>query len=637
MFHRVQAVASGLRVVVNKLLRRFGLGEEGFFLVLAVLIGVAAAAAAVGFHEFIAWTRDLLYIRMNTIVPLYSGSGVVLLVLLPAFGGLAVGLISRFVVRVRSGSGIIDVLESVSRGTGRVDPAVAVEKILTSGITIGSGGSAGAEGPIVQIGAGIASGFGALFGVARQHMPVLIGCGSAAGISAIFNSPIGGVLFTLEVILRDFSVRTFTPVVIAAVVANLATKAIFQSFGTDFDAIFRLPAVAEPLEAFRLIHLLNFTVLGIACGLAGLSLVRLMHWTERQFARLRLASLFRPMLGGAVLGLLGVIYIVAINWGFLDRPKLIEPHHYPMPAFFGDGYGAMRQMFESGFYSQMGAGKLATVLVFLLAAKLLGTCLTLGSGGSGGVIAPSLFLGAVTGGLLGMAMRTFGIGPPLDPLVYALIGMGAVLAAVVHAPLAAVLILFEVTRQNGVMLPGMLSCVVAAGVARVLFRDSIYTLGLRQRGVTVGHGGDLALLRRMNVEQVPLEPAMVVRAGDSFQRVLDLIGSSGSSDIVVVDAQGFYAGMVVEDDIQTALIQREAVPLLLVGELMRPEIPMIRTADDLAAVLNIFSRLEVDRLPVGAAAVGSPTAASRSAGRVIGLISRAAVMKKYQASLTGEG
>lgn len=631
MLHRIQSLqsaATGLRLIINTLLRRLGLGDESFLLILAVLIGAAAAAAAVGFHQLIDATRHLLYNRLNDHIPLYSGAGVWLLFLLPAAGGLAVGLISRFVVRVRSGSGIIDVMESVSRGTGRIDPAVAVEKILTSGITIGSGGSAGAEGPIIQIGAGIASGFGSLFGIARQHMPVLIGCGSAAGISAIFNAPIGGVLFTLEVILRDFSIRTFTPVVIAAVVANLATGGIFHRvLGQHFDAIFTLPAVADALKPIELIHLLNFTVLGIACGLVGLALIRLMHFMEGRFAKLPVHKTLRPMLGGALLGLLGVLFITVIGWGLLGREKLFAIQDYVMPAFFGDGYPAMKRMLESDFYSQMTTGKVVIVLLFLLGAKLLGTCFTLGSGGSGGVIAPSLFLGAVTGGLLGLAMRTVGAGPPLDPLVYALIGMGAVLAAVVHAPLAAVLILFEVTRQNGVMLPGMLSCVVAAGVARVIFRDSIYTLGLRQRGVAVGSAGDLALLRRMSVEQVPLEPAAVVRAGDPFQHILDLIESTGAGDFVVVDGQGIYAGMVVGEDIQTALIQHEAVPLLLVGELMRPEIPLVRTADDLAAVLAIFTRHDIDRLPVGTG-IGP--------GRVIGLISRSALMRHYQGALSGE-
>ncbi|HEY7117447.1 MAG TPA: chloride channel protein, partial [Tepidisphaeraceae bacterium] len=208
-----------VRVLANRLFSRMGMGEGSFLLVVAVLIGIITSAAAVAFHELILWIRGILYERLGPRVDLY-GKGIVFLVILPALGGLAVGLILRYVVRAREGHGIVDVLEMVLRSKGNIRAAVAVEKIVTSGITIGSGGSAGAEGPIVQIGASIASGLGQLFRLTRISMPVLIGCGSAAGISAIFNSPIGGVLFTLEVILLDFSVRTFTPVVVASVVAN---------------------------------------------------------------------------------------------------------------------------------------------------------------------------------------------------------------------------------------------------------------------------------------------------------------------------------------------------------------------------------------------------------------------------------
>ena len=157
------------------------------------------------------------------------GKGVLLLVLFPMLGGLVVGVFSTYLMRSREGHGVVDVMETVMRSSGFIRPTAALEKILTSAVTIGSGGSAGAEGPIVQIGAGISSAFGQFFQVTRAHLPVLIGCGTAAGISAIFNAPIGGVLFTLEIILFDFSIRTFTPVVLASVVANVTTQAIFHN------------------------------------------------------------------------------------------------------------------------------------------------------------------------------------------------------------------------------------------------------------------------------------------------------------------------------------------------------------------------------------------------------------------------
>ncbi|MGH7215467.1 MAG: chloride channel protein, partial [Tepidisphaeraceae bacterium] len=321
MTSALSGMATRVRVVVSRLLRLMGLGDDAFLTLLAVLIGAVTAAAAVGFHELIDFVRDRLYQRPGARV-LY-GPGLLLLVLWPALGGLVVGMVSRYVARTREGRGIIDVIESVIRSRGFIKPTVAIEKIFTSAVTIGTGGSCGAEGPIVQIGAAIASGFGQLFRLARQQMPIVIGCGAAAGISAIFNSPIGGVLFTLEVILQDFSIRTFTPVVVASVIANVTVRAIFfQVSGEEFRAIFALP----PWEVSRHAEvswgqLGNYVILGGVCGLAGVALTRFMVWTERQFARLEKLGAWRPALGGLLLGLSGVAYVMIFGWGLMGRDK----------------------------------------------------------------------------------------------------------------------------------------------------------------------------------------------------------------------------------------------------------------------------------------------------------------------------
>src|SRR5258706_1250382 len=279
MWSAVISVAVRVRLFVGRVLSRLGFGGDGFLLVLAILIGVMAAFAAVGFHFLIGGIRDSLFLRLAGRILLY-GKGLGLLILLPAIGGLLVGLITRYVFGVREGHGIVDVMESVIRSSGIVRPLSAVEKIITSAITIGTGGSAGAEGPIVQIGAGIASGVGQLFGVARAQMPLLIGCGSAAGISAIFNSPLGGVFFTLEVILLDFSSRTFAPQVLASVIANVATKEIFAWRGENYEAIFAMPPWEISNHAdLAWTHLPNFILLGMVCVCAGVALRRMMNFT----------------------------------------------------------------------------------------------------------------------------------------------------------------------------------------------------------------------------------------------------------------------------------------------------------------------------------------------------------------------
>jgi CIC family chloride channel protein len=374
----------------------------------------------------------------------------------------------------------------------------------------------------------------------------------------------------------------------------------------------------------RWAQLPNFLLLGILCGVVGVTFTRFMYYSEKRFERFPLPQAVRPAFGGLVLGITGAAYIVVFGWLLLGQAKPFEFYQYPMPAFFGDGYGAIKQLLTSGFYAHHSVMNLLLLLSFLILVKIFGTCMTLASGGSGGIIAPSVFLGATAGGLLGVVLRQTGSFAQLQPNIYALVGMGAVLAAVVHAPLASILILFELTQDPKVVLPAMLACVVATGIARLVFRDSIYTLSLRLRGVRVGTMADLTVLRRLHVEQVNLEPAVVVRDSDPFQRVLDIASASNVTDFVVSDKRGSYIGMLTADDIKTALLQREAVPLLLVAEVMRPDVPIVHASDDLATVLDTFARHDVARLPVTLA---------NGSGQVIGLVSRGALMKRYQSAL----
>jgi CIC family chloride channel protein len=623
----LSSVGPRVRLLLTRLLTRLGFVEQSILVPMAIVVGVVAAAAAVLFHELIQHVRAALYPAGHA--KFLYGRGVALLILLPALGGLVVGLFNRYVVRGRGGHGIADVVESVSKGSGVLRARSAVETILTSGVTIGSGGSAGAEGPIVQIGAAIASGVGRIFQLSRQHYPVLIGCGTAAGISAIFNSPIGGVLFTLEVILLDFSIRTFTPVVLASVIANVATRRIFERLlhQTESSAIFQLPEWVmndfPPHATWG--NVLAFVILGLACGAVGAALTRMMYASEHRFSQLRIPRPLKPALGGALLGVIGVAYVMIFGWLLLNRGKPFHVEHYPMPAFFGDGYGAVIRMLQPEFYMQFEVSHLVLLMVFLVLAKIVGTALTLGSGGSGGVIAPSLFLGATAGALTGLTLKSAGMHADVGPHVYALVGMGAVLAAVVHAPLAALLILFEVTKQPDVIIPGMLATIVGAGTARLLFPDSIYSLSLRRRGVRVGTSADLTLLRRLTVEDVGLDPVSVLPQNTPLQRLVQLSMETGAHDFVLSDEKGDYAGMVVSDDLRTAMVERESIPLLNAADISRPNLPAVRASDDLAAVMAAFSQHDVSRLPVSL---------SSNPDRVVGLVSRSSLMRRYHRALS---
>ena len=626
MFSLASDIAARFRIVTTRVLTRVGFGNDSFLLFLAVVISVLTAVAAVAFHKLTLLIRDGLYLHIPP--GLLYGRLIWLLVLLPAAGGLAVGVLGR-VFRSRAGHGVVDVIESVIRTTGFIKPRVALEQIATSAITLGTGGSTGAEGPIVQIGAAISSGIGSLFRVSRQHMPVIVGCGCAAGISAIFNAPLGGLLFAMEVILFDFSMRTIMPLVVASVIANVATRAAYallEGHGTHVTAIFQRPAdvmmSADSVLGFG--QIANFAILGLLCGLVSLLLTRSMVFFEHRFDRLRKLGVWRPALGGALVGVLGVLYVIAFRWVMLKEIKPFDFNNYPMPGFFGDGYGVIGVLLDYRFYGGHEAWRIVMLLAALLVIKIVATCFTLASGGSGGIIAPALFLGATAGGLVGVLLQIT-IYPQAEPSVYALVGMGAVLAGVVHAPLASILILFEITQDYRVMLAAMLCSIVSIGSARFFQPDSIYMMGLRSRGISPESGSDFSTLRRLTLEHIALEPATLLQVDDPFTRVLELMDRTTVNNFVVVDKKGLYNGMVVSDDLQVVLRQQDAVPLMIVEETMRTNVPLLRNTDDLAHVFETFSRFDVSHLPVGLA---------DSPGKVIGMISRAGLMRRYHRAMS---
>ena len=619
----VPQAGARFRVLTTRVLARLGLTDESFLVLPAILIGIIAAAAAVAFHELIDAIRWPLY---GMLAPTFLyGSGVALLILFPAIGGLLVGVFARFFGA--GGHGVPEVIESVIRTQGFTKPISAIQRILTSSITIGTGGSAGAEGPIIQIGAAIASGVGHVFRIARHHMPILVGCGAAAGISAVFNSPIGGVLFTLEVILQEFSIRTFTPLVIASVVANVATQAIFQNLlNQEYNAIFVMPqniaAIFGP-HGFDWAQLPNFALLGLACGLAAVLLTTLMLWMEKRADLTGIGKVWRPAIGGAAVGVLGVAFVTLVGWWMLGKSKPFEFAGYHMPAFFGDGYGVVQQLLRPDYYVDRPLGQMLAVLFVLCLLKIVSTCLTLASGGSGGIIAPSLFVGATAGACVGILFQKLHLFADIYPAAYALVGMGAVLGAVVHAPLASILILLELTRDYHIVPPAMLATIIATGVARFIFPESIYTAALKAHGIRLGSAHELSLLRRVTIEQIGMEPALVVRDSMPVAQLLDLMGQD-IRDAVSVDAEGNYTGLVRRQDLNVAMLQPGSLPLLVAGEIARAGLPLLASTDDLSRALELFAQADVDTLPV---------CVPERPKKVVGIITHQSLMSHYHEML----
>ena len=591
-------------------LRKFGLHlgfERDWYLYLAAaVIGVFMGLAAVGF---------ILPLRESEhIAEMMQGRNYLWLLILlgPAVGGLVTGILIAILKHEGVGPGVTSVIYAVQRRKGKLSWKIGVRKWLASTATIASGGSAGAEGPIVTIGAVVGSNIAKLLGTGSQHTGTLLGCGAAAGLASVFNAPIAGIFFVMEILLRDFSLKTFTPIVIAAVVSSATTQGILGDA-----ALFQVgEGFFRDGLAFSVTQIPTYLLLGLACGLLGAAFVKTLDYSERFFVATKLPLVARPMFGALLLGILGITIYLLTNGD-------------SVPMFYGNGYPMIGSFINpNNYFSDPDSLVLreAVPFIFVLAGlafiKLIATSITVGSGGAGGLFAPSLFIGAATGGCIGYAVHYLGWFPNTSPAYFALVGMAAMVAATTHAPLTAILIVYEVTQSYDVILPLMFAAVVSTVVARYICRDSVYTFKLTRLGVRMGALSDLTILRRLTPEDIELEKAVIVKRSDSAQRLVELMETDGTSDFVVTDDFGKYCGMVTSSDLRDALVYRESIPLLQVSELQRSELPTIGLEETLDLVLDKFSRSDVQALVL-----------LTNSGDISGLITRARLMKRYQQAI----
>ena len=418
-------------------------------LLTSLIVGICSGVGAVLFRRLIDWLQNLAYQDISGLMQEYYPLH---LILIPAIGGAFVGPLIYYFAREAKGHGVPEVMESLELRGGRIRPRVVVVKSLASSICIASGGSVGREGPIAQIGSALGSIVGQVLRLSADRVRTLVACGAAGGIAATFNAPIAGAVFALEVLLRRFGSVYFGAVVISAVTADV----IAHYFEGD-QRTFLTPdyALNSPWE------LLLYTLMGILAALAAVGFSRLLYFSEDMWRLVRVPEPTKPILGGILLGVLG-IFSFQID-GF--------------PRVFGVGYDTI----ESSLFSQL----TLQVTFGLLLLKLLATTLTLGSGGSGGIFAPSLFMGAMLGGTFGHMAHSMFPETVAPSGAYALVGMAAFFGGVAHAPITAILILFEMTGDYQIILPLMLATVVSTIVSRNVSRDSIYTLKLKRRGVVL--------------------------------------------------------------------------------------------------------------------------------------------------------
>ncbi|MFQ6676660.1 MAG: chloride channel protein, partial [Fidelibacterota bacterium] len=413
-----------LSVLSNRLLQGVKSREQLFVISAAVLIGFAGGFTAVGFRSLIDVFRSLFW-GTGSFVEVVRSAPVYMKWLIPALGGgIVAATVHRFAREAR-GHGVPEVMEAVATRNGFIRMRVVVVKSVVSALCIASGGSVGREGPIVQVGSAFGSAVGQILQVSRRRMRTFVGCGAAAGIAATFNAPIAGAIFASEIILGDFSIGSIGPIMISSVLATVVSRGIYGDY----------PAFVPPVYVLQNpVELIFYGLLGVVAGLAALVFIKMLYSSEDMFERLRIPVPARAVMGGVILGTLAI-------WA---------------PEVLGVGYESVDHVLTGEFTLAFSG--------MLLAFKLVATSMTLGSGGSGGIFAPSLFIGAMLGSAMGDLLHTLFPHVTASSGAYALVGMAAVVAAATHAPITAILIIFEMTSEYTVILPLMISSIVATFV-----------------------------------------------------------------------------------------------------------------------------------------------------------------------------
>lgn len=569
----------------------------------ALVVGISTGIGAIIFRYLI---RGVEWIGYTWIPELTQSWGRAYIIFVPALGGLIVGLLIYNFAREAKGHGVPEVMEAVALKGGRIRPIVAIVKSLASSLTIGSGGSAGREGPIVQIGSAIGSSIGQWLKLSDGRVSNLVACGAAAGIAATFNAPIAGVIFSLEVILGGrFTVRYFSSVVVASVAASVMGRVAFGD----------IPAFAIPREfgVNNLWEYLLYPLLGILAAFVGAAFTRLLYATEDFFDdRKRIPEWFKPAIGGALLGVIALLYPLV---------RLTQPINYDrVPQIFNVGYDVI----ESALSNELVLG----VVILLLILKILATILTLGSGGSGGVFAPSLFMGAMLGAAFGLTVDLMAPGFGVEVGAFVLVGMAAVFAASAHAPITAVIILFELTGDYRIILPLMLTVVVATLLAQKLLKnESIYTLKLSRRGVRLSRARDQDILQNVLVREVAERKNLhSISLDTALPDLADILTHSHRNGLPVLDDSGDLWGVVTMGDVEKAFNAGlpQSVTAKEIGTTW-PHLMVVFMDEPIGDALSKMGTRDLGRLPV---------VDKENPYSLLGMINRQDIIRAYNLALS---
>lgn len=615
-----------------------------FLITAACLIGVLAGFGAALFTLLIDSVTSM-FLRPFANAAATDSQWLAGLLVVPALGLLAVSWLTRRFAPEAQGHGVPEVIMAVTRHDGEIRPRVSLVKILASGFCIGTGGSIGREGPIVQIGSSLGSSTGQLLNLSPRHVKVLVAAGAAAGISATFNAPIAGVIFASEIILGSFAVESLTPIVVASVVADVVQRRVgehgvnpaFQDLSYHFSQEWVLPA---------------FLALGLICGLLAVGFTKLVYVCEDLSHRLLPKWWIRASVCGGLVGLAGVLYpspAPQISAEAEHRAEVKGQH--PLPSLFGVGYevvdhslhlesdtDAKSKVQDTGEVDHADSTKrrkavtlhrhhLVQQLWWLLPLALLKplmTSVTLAGGGSGGIFAPSLFVGATAGASFGLVCNL--LFPDADvgnPGVYAIVGMGAVVAGTTHGILSAVIIVYEMTSDYGIILPIMIAAGLASVVARMIDPDSIYEKKLTRRGELLARGHDAHRLEHIMVRDVMMREFPIVGQADNLTEIVRVARDNKHMEsLPVMNGEGRLIGIIGSEDLHRAMDSDIAPHFVYADDIASPPPLSVSPDENLLEMLRDFGTRDIEMLPV--------EEGSGENRRLSGLLIRSEVMQIYR-------
>jgi CIC family chloride channel protein len=602
---------------LSKLLDRLAPREGLVLLVLAIMVGAATGFAAVLFIRLIAYIHHFSYSSIAGLIP---GLGRLWFIVIPALGALAGGPIIAYLASEAKGHGVPEVMQALILMGGRIRPRVAFAKIVASALCIGSGGSAGREGPIVQVGSTLGSTVGQWLKLSDERIKNLVTCGAAAGIAATFNAPLAGITFAIEVLLSELQVAVFGNIVIAAVSASIVSRIMLGA-----RPAFKVPAYVlhSPWE------ILLYTILGLFAALVGVFFIRLLDRFENFFDQMKAPKAVKPAIGALMLGCLAYFYphISSLVSVFPEESRLGLPLIDNVPHIYGSGFEFLDHVLkgEAPFF-------LLFMLIFL---KPLATCFTLGSGNSGGVFAPSLFTGAMLGGAFGYVMKYLVPGIPIEIGAYSLVGMASVFAASARAPLTAMLIVFEMSNDYQLILPLMASGMIASFVAQWLQPDSIYTIKLTKRGIRFDQGRDLDIMQGVIVEEVMNHAPITIRKDQSVADLFALFQETHLQGFPVMSDGEDLFGVVTLQDMERTLQRIEekernkqgkhtALGDIKVEEVATRDPVTVFPDEPIWAAIRKMAPRDLARLPV---------IARNGDNKMIGQISRSDILRAYQVGI----